>query len=235
MDEIGEAVGFKLFPQAAYVDGQCVVINVAVGFPEQIHKAFPAYNPALVFHQQAENPVFVFCQINCDVLIGEGSVFHVEEGSPVLCNGHDFRKIISAAQKGLYLGNEHVHIKGLCHKVVAAHAHCHNHIHVVGGGGQEKNGDFGQPAKLGAPVISVEGRKADVHNDQVRLYFRKFREDFAEVFYTVDLEFPFFTFCFYCFQDSLVVLYHIDAVHVCLCVPFCFLFCVLFCLMSAVS
>ena len=113
--------------------------------------------------------------------IGERIVTGIEDRPGVLEHGRCRAELIRPAEKSLHLGNEHVHIKGLGDKIVAAHVHRHDNVHIIARRGDEYDRHGAYFSYLRAPVIPAHIRKRHVHQHEMRLHARELRHDRAEI------------------------------------------------------
>ncbi len=134
-NEIGKTGFLQLFPQPRHVDRQRVVVNKAVAFPQPLHDFLAGNDLAAVFHEQLQNLIFIFGQVDFLPGIGQRRIVQIEHGTAQLQHAHLPLKRIGAAQKRTDLGGQHVQIKRFGDKIVAAHVHRHDDVHIVRSGG----------------------------------------------------------------------------------------------------
>ena len=89
--------------------------------------------------------------------------------------------VICPAKGRLDFCQQHREVKRLCNKVVCPHVDGHNDVNVFRRRGQEKHRNLGNPANFLTPVVPIEKRQRDIHEDKVGLEFHKFSQNGGEV------------------------------------------------------
>ena len=90
--------------------------------------------------------------------------------------------VLNEVAEAIKAGGEDLQIKGLGEQVVAPQLHGHHGVDAVSGGGQEQDGDLGDPADLLTPVVAVEKRQGDIQQHQLRVKSGKVRQHIVEAY-----------------------------------------------------
>ncbi len=131
---------------------------------------------------------------------------------PFQCRRLD-AEVIGAAEKGLYFGNEHAEIKGLCNKIVAPHIHGHDNIHIVGHGREKHHRHLTfLPDEL-APVVAVIEGEGNVHQHQLGIVLMKFLQHIMEILCAGGLQSPGANVAANLLSDGVVIFHDKDTIH----------------------
>ena len=153
---------FDFLAKARNVDGERVVVNVAVGFPELSHKLLAADDFAAVLHKREQNAKFVFGKLDSFTRDNQRSLCDIESRAVILDDLTRCGKVVSPPQNRVDFRHQHRQIKRLCDKIIAAHIHREHDVHIVRRGREKNDGRFRDFADLLAPVKSVVKGKPDV-------------------------------------------------------------------------
>ena len=113
------ADGLQLFAQTSDVDGEGVLLHIAVHLPELGHEGFPADDLALVFQQSLEDAEFIAGQLQMFALIGQGGVAEVQHSPLMFQHGDASRHVIGAPEHRLNLRHHDIGINRLRDEIVA--------------------------------------------------------------------------------------------------------------------
>lgn len=73
-DVVAEPRILQFVTEPGHVHRERVVVNVTVTLPQMFHDSVPGNNLSPVFHENMQNSIFVFCQVNLFPANGEGTV-----------------------------------------------------------------------------------------------------------------------------------------------------------------